>query len=267
MKLPQYTFGWKGGLMLFIGAMGSSMLFLIIEIIHIFITKESLMETNLWYAMLVNFAGMVGAIYAFDFLYCRQETKQRLSFNLSWGKPKMYYLTIPMMLGMMFIAEFFTILVPTTGDFFENLYEKYMVIFEKMLQNIPVLIISTVILAPILEEIIFRGIIQKGLINKGWKPTRAIWVSAVIFGIIHGNPWQFVGGVLLGFVLGEVYHRTKTLLLPILLHAFNNLLSCLMMIIKKESFSNLLNISEYIILLLGGIIFGLFYFLFRKHIN
>ena len=74
-----------------------------------------------------------------------------------------------------------------------------------------------VVMAPIFEEIVFRGILQKGLINKGWEPTKAIWVSAIVFGFVHGNPWQFVGAVLLGYVLGLVYHRTKSLLMPILL--------------------------------------------------
>lgn len=265
MKLPQYTFGWKGGLMLIVGAMGTSVLFLIIEAIYILMTKESLIDTHLWFAMLLNFSGMIGAILAFDFFCCKSETKQRLNFNLSWKHRKSYYLTFPIMLGMMLIADFFTTLIPTTGIFFGELYERYTIIFQKLLQNIPLLIISTVILAPILEEIIFRGIIQKGLINKGWRPVKAIWFSAAIFGIIHGNPWQLVGGVLLGFVLGEAYYRTGSLLLSILLHSFNNLLSCLMLIFfQEESFSNLLNVSEYLILLLGCIVFFIFYFWYLK---
>ena len=120
-----------------------------------------------------------------------------------------------------------------------------------------------VIMAPIFEEIIFRGIIQKGLINNGIKPVKAIWISAILFGLVHGNPWQFVGAVLLGYVLGIVYEKTKSLLLPILLHAFNNLTSTLLITFTDtESFSIALKVPEWTIFLAGIILFSTFCYLF-----
>lgn len=263
-KLPQYTFGWKGVAVLIIGATVMSGIFMVPEIISIIIGKGSLMTTNLGYSVFANFAVMLGVVIAFDIFCCRRETGNKLKFNLLIDRPITWSLIFPMMFGMSLIAEFFASLIPVTG-YFEILYEQYMGVFMKMSKNIPLFVISTVVLAPILEEIIFRGIIQKGLINKGWKPMTAIWISAVVFGIVHANPWQFVGAVLLGFVLGDVYHRTKSLLLPILLHAFNNLISCLMMIfVQEESFADLLNIGETMILFIGMVIFGVFYILYRK---
>ena len=82
---------------------------------------------------------------------------------------------------------------------------------------------------PIIEEIIFRGIIQKGMINNGVKPRNAILVSALIFGIVHFNPWQFIGAFLLGIVLGVVYFKTKSLLMSIFLHFFNNTIAEIIM--------------------------------------
>ena len=117
--------------------------------------------------------------------------------------------------------------------------------------------------APIIEEIIFRGIIQKGMINNGVKPRNAILVSAFIFGIVHFNPWQFIGAFLLGIVLGVVYFKTKSLLMSIFLHFFNNTIAAIMMkFCDTDSFAELLHLPNYLILFIGIVIFAVFYYLF-----
>src|SRR5690606_16106213 len=131
-------------------------------------------------------------------------------------------------LGMMFIAEFITAQIPTTGPFFGKYYEFFSDLMSKLTGDKVVLILTAVIMAPIFEEIVFRGIIQKGLMNKGVEPWKAILFACVSFGIVHANPWQFVGAVLLGCVLGLVYYKSNALLLPLLLHGFNNLCSSLL---------------------------------------
>ena len=137
-----------------------------------------------------------------------------------------------------------------------------------MLSSPVSLILMTVVLAPILEEILFRGILMKGMIHNKVKPATAIIASAVIFGAVHFNPWQFVGACLLGLVLGLVYHKTKSLLMPILLHAFNNLLSAMMMLYSdSETFSGLFNINKTILLLAGLVIFAIPFYFFAIHKN
>ena len=97
------------------------------------------------------------------------------------------------------------------------------------------------------------------------KPKTAIIISAVVFGLVHANPWQFVGAVLLGSVLGLVYYKTKSLLLPILLHAFNNLCSSILIFYNKtESFADTFQVSEWLLLGLGIVLFTTFYILFSK---
>jgi membrane protease YdiL (CAAX protease family) len=160
----------------------------------------------------------------FDFFIVRRTTGMKLNFNFSPTNFSTYLLIFPMMIGMMFIAEFITAQIPTTGPFSGNI-TIFSQMMEKLTDDPVVMIITAVICAPIFEEIIFRGIIQKGLMNKGVEPKMAIVFASVIFGAVHGNPWQFVGAVLLGCVLGLVYYKTKSLLLPMLLHGFNNLCS------------------------------------------
>jgi len=81
---------------------------------------------------------------------------------------------------------------------------------------------TVALIAPVLEEIIFRGIILKGLLCQ-YSPAKAIVVSSIIFGLVHLNPWQFLGAFGIGIISGWIYWRTKNLLLPIIMHISNNL--------------------------------------------
>ena len=101
------------------------------------------------------------------------------------------------------------------------------------------------------------------MINNGVKPRNAILISALIFGIVHFNPWQFIGAFLLGIVLGVVYFKTKSLLMSIFLHFFNNTIAAIMLkFCDTDSFAELLQIPNYLILFIGIVIFAVFYYLF-----
>jgi len=85
-------------------------------------------------------------------------------------------------------------------------------------------VLVAVIVAPVVEEMLFRGIILKGFL-KHYSPHRAIAVSALLFGIAHLNPWQFWTGVIWGSIAGWWYYETSSLVPCILGHALVNSLS------------------------------------------
>jgi len=80
---------------------------------------------------------------------------------------------------------------------------------------------KVVIMAPLIEELIFRGVIMHGLMRNYSKFT-AVWVSALMFALFHLNPWQFPATFILGLLLGLVMLRTRNIYLCILGHAINN---------------------------------------------
>ncbi len=88
--------------------------------------------------------------------------------------------------------------------------------------NSPLGIISIVVLAPIVEELFFRGAIQGYLMRKWDNPMWAVAVSALIFGVMHGNPVQIFFAFILGIALGWMYYRTGSLLPCMLMHFANN---------------------------------------------
>jgi membrane protease YdiL (CAAX protease family) len=91
------------------------------------------------------------------------------------------------------------------------------------------------IVAPVVEEVIFRGIMIERLgakYNYGW----AVIISSVIFGILHSNP---VGAFISGVILSLVYLKTKTLKGPIVIHIANNTIAAFFMIAdEKLAFSD-----------------------------
>lgn len=201
-------------------------------------------------------------IWAFDYFVMRRKGKV-LNFNMQTRPFHVYLLIFPMMFGMMLIAEFTTSLIPISGPVFGDWYQLFSEQMEAISDNTFMVFLLVSFFAPIIEEIIFRGIIQKGMINNGVKPRNAILVSALIFGIVHFNPWQFIGAFLLGIVLGVVYFKTKSLLMSIFLHFFNNTIAAIMMkFCDTDSFGELLQIPNYLILFIGIVIFAFFYYLF-----
>lgn len=80
----------------------------------------------------------------------------------------------------------------------------------------------TVIVAPLVEELVFRKLIIDRLRRFGG--ALAIVFSAAMFGLFHGNLSQLFYAFALGLLLGYVYLRTGRLIWSILLHAFINFL-------------------------------------------
>lgn len=228
---------------------------------------QDLQQTG-WFSVFSYVMTMLTPILFFYLLTVKNDGK-KLTFDFSTKPFRVYLLIFPMMFGIMLVADYATQLIPTTGQLLGPLYQLYEAEFLKLLSSPVSLILMTVLLAPVLEETLFRGILMQGMINNKVKPTTAIILSALIFGAVHFNPWQFVGAFLLGLVLGLVYFKTKSLLMPILLHAFNNLVSALMMMYTdSETFSEFFQMKKEIILVSGVVIFAIpfYFFAVRKNI-
>ncbi|XP_061358590.1 uncharacterized protein LOC133302787 [Gastrolobium bilobum] len=79
----------------------------------------------------------------------------------------------------------------------------------------------TGVLAPLLEETVFRGFFMTSLTK--WVPTPvAVIISAAIFALAHLTPGEFPQLFVLGTALGISYAQTHNLLTPITIHAFWN---------------------------------------------
>ncbi|KAG2268234.1 hypothetical protein Bca52824_062789 [Brassica carinata] len=79
----------------------------------------------------------------------------------------------------------------------------------------------TGVLAPLLEETVFRGFFMVSLTK--WVPTPiAIIISAAAFALAHLTPGEFPQLFILGSVLGLSYAQTRNLITPMVIHGFWN---------------------------------------------
>ena len=86
------------------------------------------------------------------------------------------------------------------------------------------------LLAPVLEEVMFRGAIQGYLTRKLGNPWLAMAIAALVFGVYHMNPVQVVYASMFGFILGWMYYRTGSLMSVIVGHVLNNSIATLTML-------------------------------------
>ncbi|MGN0665651.1 MAG: lysostaphin resistance A-like protein [Huintestinicola sp.] len=82
--------------------------------------------------------------------------------------------------------------------------------------------ILSVICAPVAEELFFRGVVLRRLSDVSRR--FGIFMSAIIFGLIHGNIIQAMLGFIVGIILAYTVVETGSLAVSILLHMVINML-------------------------------------------
>jgi membrane protease YdiL (CAAX protease family) len=116
---------------------------------------------------------------------------------------------------------------------FLNLPDNMQDTFRAMSRNV-FGIISIAIMAPLVEELLFRGAIQGYMLRKGMKPLHSILIASAIFGIVHMNPIQIPFAFAIGLIFGWLYYRTGSVVPGIIGHFINNSIACLQMATLTE---------------------------------
>ncbi|MBQ3016583.1 MAG: CPBP family intramembrane metalloprotease [Clostridia bacterium] len=121
---------------------------------------------------------------------------------------------------------------------------------SELIENSPVWVIFVVavIIGPIVEELIFRKLLMDKLGMYGDRV--AIFVSAIAFGIFHGNLYQLFYATLLGLLLAYVYSKTSNILYPIGIHMILNFLGSIVPLPLVDYMERYLEIME--IIAVGG---------------
>ncbi|MBR6708891.1 MAG: CPBP family intramembrane metalloprotease [Clostridia bacterium] len=81
--------------------------------------------------------------------------------------------------------------------------------------------LSIVLVPAFCEELLFRGVILDRLLPYG--KTAAILISAVAFGLMHGNFEQLFYATVAGIMLGLCYAETHSIWPGVIVHMLNNL--------------------------------------------
>ena len=85
----------------------------------------------------------------------------------------------------------------------------------------PIVIVSIVIFAPLLEEIVFRRVLFGGIYTKSNFWVAAI-LSGIIFAVVHGELEHTLIYMAPGMVFAFLYYHTKSIWTPMIAHFLMN---------------------------------------------
>lgn len=139
------------------------------------------------------------------------EAKPLLKFSLKKVNPAV------ILWGLVMVVAASVVIEPLVNFFPDSYFES----ISRIMGNGGWAMLTILVAAPILEEVLFRGIIQESLTNK-FGPLAGILVTSGIFAVIHINPPQVVNAFFVALILGYIYYMTQSLIPVILIHALNN---------------------------------------------
>ena len=184
-------------------------------------SSPAMSDISVWTVSIGLFVSSVAMLF---FLYFVKGYRLKLGIFKSMScKP--LFLSTMLVLSSMFALNIF---VQWLG-----LDDNMEVLFGDIAHNI-LGVITISLIAPLLEEVLFRGAIQ-GYMMRRYNPWTAIVCAALIFGVTHMNPVQIVYAALIGVIFGWIYYRTGSLLSVIVGHVLNNSMAAVTLLFFPES--------------------------------
>ncbi|MFM9539977.1 CPBP family intramembrane glutamic endopeptidase [Streptomyces turgidiscabies] len=117
-------------------------------------------------------------------------------------------------------------------------------------------LLLTLVAAPVGEEFLFRGLIYP-LLRKRVSILVSTLVTAVVFGLVHGNAVQFASTLPLAVLLALVYEHTRALWPCVLLHLGFNLAAALVPAQVLGALANPVS-AVFLCLAFAGCVLGLY---------
>lgn len=185
--------------------------------------------------------GLGSIVFILWFGYRKAKTSLKNLFPVRLFNP---LILIPVTLFLM-SAQVFLMEVNVWVDSFFPAPPWFWEMFDKIFNNdlgIWGAVLKVVVIAPIIEELIFRGIIMHGFM-RNYPSLIAIFFSGLLFALFHLNPWQFPATFMLGCLLGWIMIITRNIFVCIIGHAINNLL----VLLSIEFHSNLSEFSFFLL--------------------
>ena len=193
------------------GEQGTEAVYLFLEehmnFYSIMIYLPVLLLFSIWFYFAIIYREGVGT-------YWKENTKRLSGACFGWT----ILLTVAMQHATSLVFVFFQLVSPETLQEYNSMVEGAGITQFSFLWAV-----STLLLPPLTEEIIFRGLIMRYLRRAGACFVLANLLQAVLFGIFHQNLIQGVYAALLGFLLGYLAWRYDSLLVPIFMHFLYNL--------------------------------------------
>ena len=99
-------------------------------------------------------------------------------------------------------------------------------LIELSLCEFGVYFLGTVVLVPVIEELLFRKVLFTRL-RSYISDRNAVVASSLMFGLMHGGEFDFIYTFIIGILLSVLYGRFKKIIYPMLMHIGFNLMAVL----------------------------------------
>lgn len=212
----------------------------------------ALMELLMKYAVLLQTIAALAAIFFLVRMYFNDYKRRRFVFNKKSVKRPYWLLLIPAGVFAS-LAGNMLMNVSELAEMSESFQES-----EQLLFSGPFIIqiVGIGIIIPICEELIYRGLIYMRM-RQYLNVNLAIVVSALIFGIVHGNIVQGIYAFLIGILFAYAYEKYGSLKAPVILHISANILSLILTVVNPsfDSSSMLMGIGMVSVLLCFSVLF------------
>ena len=139
----------------------------------------------------------------------------------------------PLIFAAMIITIFFGKII-LGRDFYLEQHEaiKTITAYPQLLLRV-FIIVTTVIVGPVLEEMLFRGLLQT-MMRSFFESRNRIWlailISSGLFAMVHANAGHWPALFMLALCLGYSYEKIGSLLRPIFIHSLFNSVAIIMVL-------------------------------------
>ncbi len=211
--------------------------------------QTMLVDFSLKYAVHMTLVSNVLALVTFAVLF--RMRKRRLRDEVCLVKLSLPVCGVCLLFGA--AMNIFVTVVISSVPFPEAWWDQY----NSMASIIPgtaawISVLSTVIAAPIVEEIVIRGLFY-GRLKRGMPMFAAMLISSWIFGLVHGAMIWVIYASLLGMLIAWIYEKYRSLTAAILFHLGFNLCGFILGYFE--------NLSPLIIILSSVVSVGLFMYI------
>jgi len=181
----------------------------------------SLSDTSLLMGVLMALTSIIsfGIVLLIGFRKTKRKFNEVFKFNRV--SAFLWIAIIIFMIGFVIVTSEMDNLVNYILPMPEMLRNVFATLMAEQIFIIAIIVVG--IIPAFAEELLFRGLILDGLKNN-YSKRKAILISALLFGIIHLNLWQFYAGFIIGLISAWICIETNSILLSIYIHFFNNVL-------------------------------------------
>lgn len=172
---------------------------------------------------------------------------KKKSSRLRYYRPSSVGYTVLLAFGVSHAISLLFILIavimPQSMENYNNLVEN-----SGFLSYSVIWFISTLVLPPLVEELLFRGLIMGKFRRAGSSFLVANILQALLFGVFHMNLVQGIYAFFLGLVMGYLVQKYHTLLASMTFHAFFNFFGTFLTDMENKVFNEYL---QFLAMILG----------------